>query len=208
MSIETGMKNYVKVPLLPLIGREWIPTPRKKRKVCDEREKVCRIDPQEDEEIAKLESKISKVSTMCGKMLTSVQQLDIDDPLRVILADLIETVRITNEVQEEIHSKQRKSREQAVAVEKECEIFSMWDRSDFPPPPVKQQKTVRNDNRKKPAGGLVSMSIDGRGRNPQIHVQNPQKRRRRESTVSSMKQLRTPSGLLCASTWTWAILRL
>jgi hypothetical protein len=60
-----------------------------KRKVCDEddittvssqREKVCRIDPQEEEEIAKLESKISKVSTMCGKMLTSVQQLDIDDP--------------------------------------------------------------------------------------------------------------------------------
>jgi hypothetical protein len=79
-----------------------------KRKVCDDddittvssqREKVCRFDPQEDEEIAKLESKISKVSTMCGKMLTSVQQLDIDDPLRVILADLIETVRITNEVQ-------------------------------------------------------------------------------------------------------------
>jgi hypothetical protein len=49
----------------------------------------------------------------------------------------------------------------------------MWDRSDFPPPPVQQQKTVRNDNRKKPAGGLVSMSIDGRGRNPQIHVQKP-----------------------------------
>jgi hypothetical protein len=67
--------------------------------VSSQREKVCRFDPQEDEEIAKLESKISKVSTMCGKMLTSVQQLDIDDPLRVILADLIETVRITNEVQ-------------------------------------------------------------------------------------------------------------
>jgi hypothetical protein len=154
-----------------------------KRKVCDEdditvssqREKVCRIDPQEEEEIAKLESKISKVSTMCGKMLTSVQQLDIDDPLRVILADLIETVRITNEVQEELHSKQRKSREQAVAaaVGKESEIFSIWDRSDFPPPPTQQQKTVRNDNRKKPAGGLVSMSLDGRGRNPQIQVHKP-----------------------------------
>jgi hypothetical protein len=108
-------------------------------------------------------------------MLTSVQQLDIDDPLRVILADLIETVRITNEVQEELHSKQRKSREQAVAaaVGKESEIFSIWDRSDFPPPPIQQQKTVRNDNRKKPAGGLVSMSFDGRGRNPQIQVQKP-----------------------------------
>jgi hypothetical protein len=153
-----------------------------KRKVCDEddittvssqREKVCRIDCQDDEEIAKLESKISKVSTMCGKILTSVQQLDIDEPLRVILADLIETVRITNEVQEELHSKQRKSREQAAAVEKDCELFSMWDRSDFPPPPVQQQKTVRNDNGKKPAGGLVSMSINSRGRNPQVNVQKP-----------------------------------
>ncbi len=143
--------------------------------MSSQREKVCRFDPQEDEEIAKLESKISKVSTMCGKMLTSVQQLDIDDPLRVILADLIETVRITNEVQEELHSKQRKSREQSVAaaVEKESEIFSIWERSDFPPPPVQQQKSVRNDSRKKPAGGLVSMAFDGRGRNPQIHVQKP-----------------------------------
>ena len=61
--------------------------------------KVCRIDDYvDDEEIAKLDSKMSKVSTMCGKMLTSVQQLEIQDPLRVILADLIETVRITNEV--------------------------------------------------------------------------------------------------------------
>jgi hypothetical protein len=51
--------------------------------------KVCRVDEDEDEEIAKLDSKMSKVSTMCGNMLTSVQQLEIQDPLRVILADLI-----------------------------------------------------------------------------------------------------------------------
>jgi hypothetical protein len=34
--------------------------------------KVCRVDENDDEEVAKLESKMSKVSTMCGKMLTSV----------------------------------------------------------------------------------------------------------------------------------------
>ncbi len=61
--------------------------------------KVSRVDTDDDEEIAKLESKMSKVSTMCGKMLTTVQQLDMDDPLRALIADLIETVRLSNEVQ-------------------------------------------------------------------------------------------------------------
>ncbi len=55
--------------------------------------KVCRIEGNDDEEIAKLESKMSKVSTTCGKLITSLQQISMDDPLRALLADLIEAVR-------------------------------------------------------------------------------------------------------------------
>jgi hypothetical protein len=107
-----------------------------KRKVGDEDDlfsqnlvsaKVSRIENFEDEDVAKLESKMSKVSTMCGKLVTSVQQLDIEDPLRALIADLIETVRISNEVQEEMHQRYRKSQVQ------EASNVSMWVSSDFPP---------------------------------------------------------------------------
>jgi hypothetical protein len=150
-----------------------------KRKVGDEDDlfsqnlvsaKVSRMDNFEDEEVAKLESKMSKVSTMCGKLLTSVQQLDIEDPLRAVIADLIETVRISNEVQEEMHQRYRKSQVQ------EASNVSMWVSSDFPPPPT-SSGTVRNENRKKPAGGPVPMSADSRGKMggkaPQVFVQKP-----------------------------------
>jgi hypothetical protein len=141
---------------------------------CSVSAKVCRYDPQEDEEIAILESKMTKVSTMCGKMLTSVQQLDIADPLRVIIADLIETVRITNEVQEEMNSRYRKNREKEAEQVKESQVTSMWVNADFPPPP---QATAR-DNRKKLPGGLVQMATDSRnnsgGKGPQVFVQKPQ----------------------------------
>ncbi len=123
--------------------------------------KVCRIDDYDDEEIAKLDSKMSKVSTMCGKMLTSVQQLEIQDPLRVILADLIETVRITNEVQEELHTKMKAKRASTQGNEY---VSSIWDASDFPayPPPAGGKKN--GSSRQKLTGGLVSMSVDDRGR--------------------------------------------
>ena len=123
--------------------------------------KVCRVEDNDDEEIAKLDSKMSKVSTMCGKMLTSVQQLEIQDPLRVILADLIETVRITNEVQEELHTKMKAKRASPQSSEY---VSSIWDASDFPahPPPAGGKKNV--NNRQKLTGGLVSMSVDDRGR--------------------------------------------
>ena len=101
---------------------------------CSVSAKVCRFDPMNDEEIAILKSKRTKVSTMCGKMLTSVQQLDIADSLRVIIADLIETVRITNEVQEEMNSRYRKSREMEAAQVKDSQVTSMWVNADFPPP--------------------------------------------------------------------------
>jgi hypothetical protein len=132
--------------------------------------KVSRVDIFEDEDVAKLESKMTKVSTMCGKLLTSVQQLDIEDPLRAVIADLIETVRLSNEVQEEMHQRYRKGQVQ------EASDVSMWVSSDFPPPPT-SSSTVRNDNRKKPAGGLVPMKADSRGKlgvkAPHVFVQKP-----------------------------------
>jgi hypothetical protein len=98
---------------------------------------------------------------MCGKMLTSVQQLEIQDPLRVILADLIETVRITNEVQEELHTKLKAKK---ASLQSSEYVSSIWEASDFPahPPPAGGKKNV--NNRQKLTGGLVSMSVDDRGR--------------------------------------------
>jgi hypothetical protein len=124
--------------------------------------KVCRVDEDEAEEIAKLDSKMSKVSTMCGKMLTSVQQLEIQDPLRVILADLIETVRITNEVQEELHTKLKAKK--CSHVQGNEYISSMWESSDFPahPPPAGGKNS--GNRRQKLSGGLVHMAADDRGR--------------------------------------------
>jgi len=144
-----------------------------KRKVCTEDDplgqncnaaKVSRVDTDDDEEIAKLESKMSKVSTMCGKMLTTVQQLEMDDPLRAVIADLIETVRLSNEVQEEVHQRYRKKK-----VSEVCEKIStgpygsFWDQADFPAP-APPANTGKHTNRKKPSGGLVSMSSDERGK--------------------------------------------
>jgi hypothetical protein len=47
------------------------------------KQKISKIDAAEEEEIVILESKISKVSTLCSKLMTIVQQqhLEVDDPL-------------------------------------------------------------------------------------------------------------------------------
>ena len=144
-----------------------------KRKVCTEDDplvldcnaaKVIRVDTDDDEEIAKLESKMSKVSTMCGKMLTTVQQLDMDDPLRAVIADLIETVRLSNEVQEEVHQRYKKKKVSEVSEKISTGPYgSFWDQADFPAP-APPSNTVKYINRKKPAGGLVSMVSDERGK--------------------------------------------
>jgi hypothetical protein len=83
---------------------------------CDEsntnKSKVSRLDCDEEEQLVILDSKISKVSTLCGKMYTVVQQqqLQVDDPLRSLLADLIEAVKVTNEVQSELSGKYKSVR--------------------------------------------------------------------------------------------------
>ena len=130
--------------------------------------KVCRIEGNDDEEIAKLESKMSKVSTTCGKLITSLQQISMDDPLRALLADLIEAVRMSNEAQEEMHNRYKSKIAALIDANNDRSCGpSMWVSSDFPapPPPARTEKTVSNNNkRKKPTGGLVSVSADERGK--------------------------------------------
>jgi hypothetical protein len=130
--------------------------------------KVCRIEGNEDEEIAKLESKMSKVSTTCGKLITSLQQISVDDSLRALLADLIEAVRMSNEAQEEMHNRYKSKIAALIDANNDRSCgSSMWVSSDFPapPPPARSDKTVNNViKRKKPTGGLVSVSADERGK--------------------------------------------
>jgi len=62
------------------------------------------VSEDEQVELALLESKLTKVSTLCGKLYTNVQQqqLDVDDPIRVFLSKIVEAVKVTNEAQIEI----------------------------------------------------------------------------------------------------------
>jgi hypothetical protein len=141
--------------------------------------KVFRLDGDDDEEIAKLESKMSKVSTTCGKLLTNLQQINVDDPLRVILAELIDTVRISNEVQEEIHNRYKTKFAALAAAEGDrAAVSSIWVSSDFPapPPPARTSRQENNTNkRKKPVGGLVSVAADDRGKLDGTKQQQKQK---------------------------------
>jgi hypothetical protein len=101
--------------------------------------KVSRVNTDDDQEIAKLESKMSKVSNMCGKLLTTVQQLNRDGPLCAVIANLIETVRLSNQVQEEVHQRYRSKKVSEVSEKSSTGPYgSFWDQADFqfPAPPT------------------------------------------------------------------------
>jgi hypothetical protein len=116
---------------------------------------------------------MSKVSTMCGKLITTVQQLDMNDSLRAVIADLIETVRISNEVQEEVHNRYKDRKECSHTCGKDSQYVTMWDSSDFPVP-TPAANTVSNNSRKKPSGGLVQMSsANGTASGKSIFLQKP-----------------------------------
>jgi hypothetical protein len=147
-----------------------------KRKVSEDcyvdeianRPKVSRLDTESAEEIAILDSKISKVSTLCGKMYTVVQQqqLEIDDPLRSLLADIIESIKVTNEVQSELSSKYRKIRAEQDSVPVQevtySSIAATGGRSAGLPPGEKGGGGKYNP-RKKLSGGLVHSQASERG---------------------------------------------
>jgi hypothetical protein len=121
------------------------------------------LTEEEEVEMACLDSNISKVSNQCKKMVEDLQRIHIEEPLRVILGDLIEAVTITNKVQEGLSSKVRA---------KICNTKSYNDSygkiaAAPPPPPQELQggKTQdRSGTRKKLSGGLYAATADDRGK--------------------------------------------
>jgi hypothetical protein len=124
--------------------------------------KVCRLDDVELEELVMLESKITKVSTLCGKMYTAVQQqqLEVDDPLRSLLAELIEAIKVTNEVQGELSDKYKNLRTAQGNRVEASYSYSSAAASSCPVVTVTeaQGKSAKQHSRKKPSGGLVPMN--------------------------------------------------
>ncbi len=122
---------------------------------------------EEDEvSFAVMESNIAKVSTTCNKMTEELQRLHIEEPLRIILADLIESVQTIQKVQESMSAKVRKSATSTVS---------------SAAPPVSSSSYVNvvlnqhtgaghgkqansNNSRKKPSGGLYAAATDDRGK--------------------------------------------
>jgi hypothetical protein len=128
--------------------------------------KVCKLTDAEEEEMVIIDSKISKVSTLCGKMFTAVQQqqLDVDDPLRALLADILEAVKVTNEVQASLSEKYKSMRTETVSiVDENAPLSYSYVAGGDGPPQVRSSEgrgksAPQNKNqRRKPAGGLVQM---------------------------------------------------
>jgi hypothetical protein len=128
--------------------------------------KVCKLTDAEEEEMVVLDSKISKVSTLCGKMYTVVQQqqLEVDDPLRGLLADILEAVKVTNEVQATLSEKYKIMRTEAVSVPDESVPLSYsYVAGGDGPPQVRMSENIgrtvpqEKNYRRKPSGGLVQM---------------------------------------------------
>jgi hypothetical protein len=90
---------------------------------------TCNISEEEEVELACLDSNISKVSNQCKKMVEDLQRIHIEEPLRVILGDLIEAVTTTNKVQEGLSSKVR-----ARLSKDKCSATSYGKVASAPPP--------------------------------------------------------------------------
>jgi hypothetical protein len=70
---------------------------------------VITLSEEDEVSFAVMESNIAKVSTTCNKLTEELQRLHIEEPLRIILADLIESVQTIQKVQESMSAKVRKS---------------------------------------------------------------------------------------------------
>jgi len=130
-------------------------------------QKICRLDQEEEEELVILDSKISKVGTLCGKLLTTVQQqqLEVEDPLRAVLADIIDALRVTNEVQNELSGKYKALRIEQVSEQANTLSYSSVAASDYRPAASTKDGSGRPVNsRKKLSGGLVATMVDTSGK--------------------------------------------
>jgi len=131
--------------------------------------KVSRMDDTEVEEMVILDSKISKVSTLCGKLYTNVQQqqLEVDDPLRCLLTEIIEAIRVTNEVQSDLSDRYKKIRTEEVSVQSAPISYSAAvSNENYPSIKVTtvSGKPGSHNSRKKLSGGLIHAKVDESGR--------------------------------------------
>ncbi len=135
------------------------------------------MDEEDEIAIACMQSNISKVSSVCDRMVENLQKIHIEEPLREILGDLMETVRITNKVQGELATKLKvsgttvteqsgtTSYSSAVATNKVREASSALDGTY-----AQQAKKSR-----KLTGSLFSSQVDERGKFLEPSVSNPKK---------------------------------
>jgi len=97
---------------------------KRKKSECEESEddlnagsaKVSRMEEDRMMEMIFTESKISKVSTLCGRLYTEVQkqQVEVSDPVRSLLSEMIEALKVVNEVQGELMEMVKRSNLQGV----------------------------------------------------------------------------------------------
>jgi len=117
---------------------------------------------EEDEvELACMESNISKVSEKCNKMTEELQRLHIEEPLRIILGDLIEAVQTTNKVQSGLSARIRKNA--SMTVSNNCSTSYVSAATSQPPVNSLSKQNSSQDSRKKLSGGLFASQTDDRG---------------------------------------------
>jgi hypothetical protein len=124
------------------------------------------LTEEEEVSFAVMESNIAKVSGQCNKMTEELQRLHIEELLRIILADLIDSVKTTNKVQESLAAKVRKNATTTVSVSTPPVVSSTYASaySCQDQGPSLGKTSSANNSRKKPSGGLYSASTDERGK--------------------------------------------
>jgi hypothetical protein len=149
----------------------WEDAPSKKSNISSwfeesiqDNQVTINLTEEEEVNLACLESNIAKVSGQCNKMMVELQRLHIEEPLRIILDDLIEAVTTTNKAQEGLSARVRAN---TTLTKKASQSYG--NVAAAPPPashPAEQKgkDTVKNNNRKKLSGGLFAAQTDDRGK--------------------------------------------
>jgi len=156
-----------------------------KRKECEDsdsemedtcnRAKVSRTENLQEDDLVFMESILSKVSTMCGKLISDLQKLEgMEDPVRCLLADMAETIRMTNEIQDELLGKMKSTLSGYRSGDFKGKSYSgALSSKDFPEIVV-SHIGKGNNPRRLPKGGFVPMGNGEKGEsNFSKHVSKP-----------------------------------
>jgi hypothetical protein len=111
---------------------------------------VITLSEEDKLSFAVMESNIAKVSNNCNKMTEELQRLHIEEPLRIILADLIDSVQTIQKVQESMSAKVKTSY---------VNVASSQNMA-----PGQGKLSSNNNSRKKLSGGLFASATDDRGK--------------------------------------------